>query len=641
MDISIKLSKNFTTQLNKLKEKYGEDFEKLNGISDRQVSLTDFIDNFIDKDTIADVSADASSNVSRKTMVTLMREMSKPHQILLALHKLYHEMQKKYGFKEANKWLEMQWNKALYMHDLCSATFLSYCFAYDIKDLAEKGLFFIENHNALPPKHLDSFLAFVKEYINFNSNLTSGACGLPNLIPYMYYFWSRDVKNGYLIKDPGFYAKQQIQHFIYSINQPLVRDGIQSAFVNTSIFDHAYLEALFGGAQFPDGSFMIDEIEGIMDFQKLFLEEMSAIKSENVMTFPVNSISLLRKNGKFVDEEFAKYAINHNMKWSDSNLFIDDSVNSLSNCCRLKSNIEDLGFFNSIGGTALKVGSIKVSTINLARIALLTDNEKDYLVLLKDTVETNLKILDVQRGIIKRNVEKGLLPNFSKGLIDFKHCYSTCGLIGVYETMRSFGYVKQDEFGNSFYTEEADKFGDKIFKVIQSTIDQFKLDKDYMINCEAIPGESCAVKFQQADELLFPDKVIKDLPLYGNQFIPLGIKTTLPERLRIAALYDKYCNGGDICHINMDAPIGDFDTAWNLVNYIADTGLTYFAFNTKIQACKHNHGFYGKVCPICGEPVEMEYTRIVGFYTPIKTWSKERKEEYKKREWHNLNEQTV
>lgn len=637
----IKLSKNFTTQLNKLREKYGEDFEKLNGISDRQISLTDFIDNFIDKDTIADASADASSNVSRKTMVTLIREMSKPHQILLALHKLYYEMQKKYGFKEANKWLEMQWNKTLYMHDLCTATFLSYCFAYDLKDLAEKGLFFIENHNAQPPKHLDSFLAFVKEFINFNSNLTSGACGLPNLIPYMYYFWSRDVKNEYLIRNPEFYAKQQIQHFIYSINQPLVRDGIQSAFTNTSIFDHAYLEALFGGAQFPDGSFMIDEIEGIMDFQKLFLEEMSAIKSENVMTFPVNSISLLRKDGKFVDEEFAKYAIKHNMKWSDSNLFIDDSVNSLSNCCRLKSNIEDLGYFNSIGGTALKVGSIKVSTINLARLALLTDNEKDYLILLKDVIETNLKILDVQRGIIKRNVEKGLLPNFSKGLIDFEHCYSTCGIIGVYETMRSFGYVIQDEFGNSFYTEEADKFGEKIFKVIQSTIDQFKLDKDYMINCEAIPGESCAVKFQQADELLFSDKVIKDLPLYGNQFIPLGIKTTLPERLRIAALYDKYCNGGDICHINEDAPIEDFDTAWNLVNYIADTGLTYFAFNTKIQACKHNHGFYGKVCPICGEPVEMEYTRIVGFYTPIKTWSKERKEEYKKREWHNLNEQTA
>lgn len=119
--------------------------------------------------------------------------------------------------------------------------------------------------------------------------------------------------------------------------------GIQSAFTNTSVFDHPYLEALFGGATFPDGAFMIDEIEGIMDFQKIFLEEMSEIRAANMMTFPVNSISLLRQNGKFVDEEFAKWAIQHNMKWSDSNIFVDDSVSSLSNCCRLKSNIEDLG----------------------------------------------------------------------------------------------------------------------------------------------------------------------------------------------------------------------------------------------------------------------------------------------------------
>ena len=638
MDINVKLNKNFTTQLNKLKEKYGEEFEKINGVADSQLNLTDFIDNFIDKDTVADVSVDSSSNVSKKSMATLIREQAKPQQNLLALNKLYYEMQKKYGFKEANKWLELQWNKALYMHDLCTSTFLSYCFAYDLKDLAEKGLFFIENHGNCPPKHLDSFLAFCREFINFNSNLTSGAVGLPNLIPYMYYFWDRDIKQGYYIKNPEFYAKQNIEHFLFSINQPLVRDGIQSCFSNTSIFDHAYLTALFGGSVFPDGAPMIDEIENIMDFQKLFLEEMSRIRSKNMMTFPVNTISLLRKDGKFVDEEFAKYAIAHNMKWSDSNIFIDDSVNSLSNCCRLKSNIQDLGFFNSIGGTALKVGSVKVSTINLARIALETNSEQEYLARLKEVCESNLKALDVQRHIIKRNVEKGLLPNYSYGIIDFEHLYSTCGLSGIFETMKTFGYTYQDELGNTFYSKEADDFGQRIFNTIQATIDIFKLDKDYMINKEYIPGETANIKFKQADELLYPDKVVKDLPLYGNQFIPLGIKTTIQERLRIASKYDAYCNGGSICHINIDAPFNSFESAWKMVNYIADTGLTYFAFNTKISACESNHGFYGDVCPECGKPKTSEYTRIAGFYTPIKTWSKERKEEFKMREWHHLED---
>jgi ribonucleoside-triphosphate reductase len=454
----------------------------------------------------------------------------------------------------------------------------------------------------------------------------------------MYYFWKKDCEEG-LYVDNTRSAKQQIQRLLYALNQPFLRGGIQSAFTNTSVFDHPYLEALFGGAEFPDGSFMIDEIEGIMDFQKLYLETMSEIRAKNMMTYPVNSISLLRKNGKFEDEEFAKYAVNHNMKWNDSNLFIDDSVTSLSNCCRLKSNIEDLGYFNSIGGTALKVGSVKVNTINLARLALENKTEKEYLCALRDMVELDLKCLDCVRHIIQRNVDKKLLKNFSHGIVDFEHLYNTVGFIGIYETMKSFGYTCQDEFGNTYYTEEAEHFGKKIFDVIHTVKANFALDKDYIINCEQIPGETAAAKLMKKDRFFFPDTVVDDLPLYGNQFIPLGIKTTIQERVRIASMFDSFCNGGSILHVNIDAPFKTFDQAWKMMNYIADQGVTYFAFNTKIQSCKKNHAFYGKVCPICGGAVETEYTRIVGFYTPVKTYSKERRAEFQMREWENVNGQ--
>ena len=484
-----RFDKDFVKKYNELYEKYGDELARLNGLSKSQLDDTEFIDNFIDTNTVSDASIDGNANVSHKSIVTLMQEKSKPTNKLLAFHKIYLEIKKRYGRDEADEWMSREWEGYLYMHDFHSASYLSYCFsgdtriltskgvkrldqivgkpikvlnkdrewedavvryfgkremklltlerkgeikriavtgnhrwfvedgnreiigisttdelkegmfipynlpinteedpkyrpwvvkefseldreldcycavvpgtesftlednvlthncfAYDLKDLAEKGLFFLDNFNAEPPKHYITFIDFVKEYINFNANRTSGACGLPNLIPYMYYFWDRDVKDGYYTKTPEIYAKQGIQRFIYSINQPYVRDGIQSAFTNTSIFDHEYLAALFGGAVFPDGAFMIDEVEGIMDFQKLFLEEMSKIRSQNMMTFPVNSISLLRRDGKFVDEDFAVWACRHNMKWADSNLFIDDSVTSLSNCCRLKNNIDDLGY---------------------------------------------------------------------------------------------------------------------------------------------------------------------------------------------------------------------------------------------------------------------------------------------------------
>ena len=637
MDIRVRLSKNFQTAYNRLSEKYGEEMAYLNGFGDKQLSYTDFIDNFIDKDTVADASVDGNSNVGNKDMRTLMNEMPKPHRKLLAFNKIYYEMNKCYGFKDANQWLEKEWTKALYMHDADTSTYVHYCFAYDLKDVAEKGLFFLNNFNAEPPQHLSTFVDFVKEFISFAANRSSGAVGLPNIIPYMYYFWKKDCATGYATKSPEYYAKQQIQRFVYAVNQPYVRDGMQSAFTNCSVFDMAYLEALFGGAQFPDGSFMIDDLKEIQEFQKIFMETIAEIRQHNMFTFPVLTISLLRKDGKFQDEEFARWGVEHNRIWSDSNLFIDDSVNSLSNCCRLKSNIEDLGYFNSIGGTALKVGSVKVSTVNLARLALeYPGDEDEYLIALKELVELDCKVLDCVRHIIRRNVEKGLLPNFSKGIVDFEHLYNTVGIIGIYETMKTFGYTREDELGNVYYTDKADAFGKRIFEMLHVTKDAFAIDKDYKINIEQIPGESAAAKMQIADEFFFPETVVKDLPLYGNQFIPLGIKTTMVERIRIASLFDSYCNGGSIAHLNIDAPFDSFEKAWNAVNYIADQGLTYFAFNTKIQACEHNHAFYGKKCPVCGGDVATEYTRIVGFYTPIKTWSKERKAEFELRQWEHM-----
>ena len=427
MKVNIKLNKNFTTQFNKLLDTYGEEMAYLNGFGDDQLSYTDFIDNFVDKSTVADASIDGNANVGQKDIVTLINEMPKPHQKVLAYNKIYHEINKEYGFNDANEWLKNEYDGHLYMHDANTTSFVHYCFAYDLKDLAERGLFFIEHHNAEPAQHLDVFIDFVKEFVSYVENRSSGACGLPNLIPYMYYFWSRDVKEGYYTRSPQKYAEHQIQRLIYAFNQPYTRNGIQSAFTNVSFFDRSYLEALFGGSTFPDGEFMIDEMEGIMEFQKTFLTIMSDIRAKNMMTFPVSTISLLKKDGKFADEDFAVWACKHNMKWNDSNLFIDDSVTSLSNCCRLKSNIKDLGYFNSIGGTALKVGSVKVSTINLARLALEHRSETGYLEALKKLVIIDLKALDRVRYIIQRNVEKGLLKNFSYGLVDFEHLYNTIG----------------------------------------------------------------------------------------------------------------------------------------------------------------------------------------------------------------------
>lgn len=67
--------------------------------------------------------------------------------------------------------------------------------------------------------------------------------------------------------------------------------GTQSAFTNVSIFDSEYLMALFGGATFPDGSFMVDELDKIKEFQKVFMEVVAEIRERNMFTFPVDLVA--------------------------------------------------------------------------------------------------------------------------------------------------------------------------------------------------------------------------------------------------------------------------------------------------------------------------------------------------------------
>ncbi len=630
------LDRSFVIEYNRLQNAYSERLSELNGFGDKQLNYTDFIDNFVDKQTIADASIDGNANVAHKDIVSLINEMSKPHSKLLAFNKIFHELTKKYGHEDATEWLKGEWDGHFYLHDAHSSSWVPYCFAYDIDELVKRGLYFIDNFNAAPPQHLNTYTDFVSEFVSWTCNRSSGAVGLPSFLVYSYYFWKKDCDEGYFVKSPEYYRDQSFQEIIYRLNQPYLRGGIQSAFTNFSIFDKPYLEALFGGKEFPDGTFIIDYIDEIKEYQKAFMKVLSDTRRENLMTFPVVSFALLRQNGKFVDEDFAKWCCRHNMKWADSNIFVSEDVTSLSNCCRLKSNIKELGYFNSIGGSALEVGSIKVNTINLARLAYETTSEEEYLEALKGRVITCAKTLDVIRDIMKRNTEKGLLPNYALGIINMKSQYNTVGIIGVYEALQKFGYTYHDEFGNTYYKDEGVEFAKKILATITEIKDEFVKDKDYMMNIEQVPGERAAAVLMEKDKLFFPDEKY-DLPLYGNQWIPLGIKTTIAEKVRVSAILDKACSGGSIVHINISSPFNSFDEAWYMMNYVADAGINYFAFNLRISACDNNHGFFGDTCPECGHPVETTYQRIVGFLTPTKTYSEARKKEFAMRDWFDLN----
>lgn len=564
MNIPIKMNKDFERALSTIDAKYGEDFEILNGFNESQLNFSDFIDGFVDKN-VADVTIDGNANAHHKDICSMLGEKGKSEDKLFAFNKIFYELKKKYGLRAAKEWLETEYNGGFYLHDAPSATYKPYCYAYDLTRLAKEGLFFLEDYNNKAPGHLTTFLDDVIEFVSFMSNRSSGACGLPNVLLWTFYFWKKDCDEGYFLRDKDYYIRQSFQKFIYRLNQPFLRVD-QSAFVNVSIFDRHYLEALFGGVEFPDGTFAIDYIDELIEHQKIFMEVVSDIRSSNMFTFPVLTYSLLYKDGKFQDEEFARWCSDHNTKWNDSNFFMSDNVGVLSNCCRLLSDTSKLdGFINSIGGTALSIGSVKVNTINLMRIAYETDfSEKKYLNLLRKRTELCCKSLDVIRHIISRNVEKGLLPNYCDGGIEMDKQYCTCGILGLYEVIEAFGYTERDDFGNVYYTDQGIEFASKIFEALNDVKDNFT--KEFSYNVESVPAERAAVILCQKDNLLYEKK---DKFIYSNQWIPLSEKSTVQEKLRLSSILDTKCSGGAIAHINLEHNFPNADMAWDMLNKIA------------------------------------------------------------------------
>ena len=650
MNINFKLNKDFEKALFSLSEKYGEDFEYLNGIHETQLNFSDFINGFVDKN-VADATIDANANAHHKDICSMIGEKGKSEDKLIAFSKIFYELKKKYGLRTAKEWLEAEYNGAFYMHDAPSCTFKPYCYAYDLTRLAKEGLFFLEEYNNQAPGHLTTFLDDVIEFISFMSNRSSGACGIPNVLLWTLYFWKKDVEQGYYLKDPDYYIRQCFQKFIYRLNQPFLRVD-QSAFVNVSIFDKYYYEALFGAVEFPDGTYAIDYMDEFIEHEKIFMEVVSDIRSQNLFTFPVLTYSLLKRDDiseeelnqmiqsknwdLFKDNEFARWCSDHNTKWNDSNFFMSENVNTLSNCCRLLSDTSKLeGFINSIGGTALSIGSVKVNTINLMRIGFESENnEKKFLTVLKKRAELCCKTLDIIRHIIGRNVEKGLLPNYCDGGIEMSKQYCTIGILGLYEVIEAFGYTEKDDFGNISYTPEGIEFASKIFETLNTVKDSFT--NAYSFNIESVPAERAAVILCQKDNLLYEKD---DKFIYSNQWIPLSAKCTIQEKLRLSSILDEKCSGGAIAHINLEHNFPNTDVAWDMLNYIAAKKVIYFAFNTRINECAMHHGFVGTdICPVCGGEVVDTYQRIVGFLEPVRSYSKDRKREFSTRQWYEYAE---
>lgn len=306
--------------------------------------------------------------------------------------------------------------------------------------------------------------------------------------------------------------------------------------------------------------------------------------------------------------------------------------------CRVTLNINDiqeknktLGFMNSIGGSSLSVGSVVVNTTSMFNLALESKDFSHFKRLLRQKTVNSLKVMDTVRGIIRRNVEKGIGKIYQSGLINMNNQYNTLGIASLYEAIEYFGGISIDEFGNHFYNSLGIKMANDIFDILNEEKDSFTANRDYLCNVEQTPIESAAVKLAKKAKLI---NKTKDVPyMYGNQWIPLTVKTTIAERTKMASILDVKCGGGSITHLNIDGGFNNSDEAWEMLNRQARDGVIYFAYNRIISTCEDGHSFYGDTC-WCGKPATEKYTRVVGFITPVSSWQSERQEEFEERQFY-------
>lgn len=617
MNISYLFGDDFDSDFRKLDRKnHSWELRELDGIGD-QLDLNEFSKRFFSKNTTttADVSVDANANVDDINVLHYEVESTKAVNRLNAIYNLWKYGRQLFDSETAFKMIEAQFIKSIYINDMHRFALVPYCNNYSLIDIMYLGLPYVKKIECTPPKHLSSFISQVTSFATYAGNSTAGAVGLSDIFLVMSYYVSKlyeenkNVPIEYLNKQ----IKQEIQQFVFSMNQPF-RGGLQSIFCNISIYDDTFLNKWCGEYIFIDGTHPNKDI--VRFLQEVYIDLMNETLEKTPITFPITTVCFAIDDEKnIIDKKFLQYICKQNVRFAFMNIFAGKS-SLLSSCCRLRSNGQN-DYFSSFGNGGAKIGSLSVVTLNLPRLAYMSKNEDDFLEKLKDKVVLASQINHVKRHIIKKRIDNGHLPLYTLGFIVLKKQYSTCGLVGINEAV--------EIMGKSILNEDGQNFVKKILSVVNDTNNEQQKKYGYPINCEQTPSESSALKLAQADKILGYNK---NYTMYSNQFIPLTVEADLYDRIKLQGMFDSFMSGGSIGHFNFIDPITPEYMERVIVEAVKN-GVIYHACNYNLQICENKHITVGKKknCPICGKKITDNLTRIVGYLTNVKSWAEKRREE--------------
>ena len=524
----------------------------------------------------------------------------------------------------------------IHLHDLSMLT--GYCAGWSLKQLIKEGLGGIEGKiTSSPASHLSTLCNQMVNFLGIMQNEWAGAQAFSSFDTYLAPFVKVDNLS---YKE----VKQCIQSFVYGVNTPS-RWGTQAPFSNITLDwtvpnDLAELPCIVGGKEMD---FCYKDCKKEMDMvNKAFIEIMiEGDANGRGFQYPIPTYSITRdfdwsetENNKLLFEMTAKYGTPYFSNYINSDMEPSD-VRSM--CCRLRLDLRELrkksgGFF----GSGESTGSIGVVTINMPRIAYLSKDEKEFYERLDRLMDLSARSLKVKRTVITKLLDAGLYPYTKRYLGNLDNHFSTIGLVGMNEACLNAKWIACD-----LVNEKAQKFTKDVLNHMRERLSDYQELYGDLYNLEATPAESTAYRLAKHDVEKYPDIITASdgTPYYTNSsHLPVGYTDDIFSALDIQDELQTLYTSGTVFHAFLGEKLPDWKSAANLVRKIAENyRLPYYTLSPTYSVCR-NHGYLTgeqTVCPHCGEPTET-YSRITGYYRPVKAWNDGKAQEFKDRKTYDI-----
>lgn len=613
----------------------------------------DYMTGYIDSSDNAASSSeeDSNANVSLKNVANLNGETYK--NLNRRLQRMWMRNKLKEMFPEVAKQYEKDLNShIIYTHDESSFSVpTNYCEAVSLYPLLINGTSTMDGLRTTAPKNLNSFCGQLVNLTFLLAAQCKGAVAFGEFFNFFDYFcvkeWGEnwdDMLDIYVHntmcqnrKTVRQTIEQAFQQIVFSWNQPAGNRSFQSPFLNIAYYDSNYWKALFEDFCFPDGT--KPEWRRVSLLQKMFMKWFNATRKKTLMAFPVETMALLTDGKDVIDKDYKDFTAE---MWHEGHsffLYLSDSPDSLSSCCRLRNVITENTFSFTNGLTGVKTGSCNVITLNLNRIVqdwyrasgvdlnyLTNDNLLGLAEYLKSILERVYKYHIAYKTMLYELEERGMLTASTAGYISIKDLYSTIGINGLNEAAEFLGLKCSD---NIEYC--------KFVRLITSTISRLNTEhstKEFKFNQEFVPAEQLGSRNYNWDK---EDgyKVPSDRVLYNSYFyLADDPETSVLEKIRMhGRRYTGLLDGGVGCHINLSEHLSK-EQYLKIIDYAIKEGCSYFTFNvpnTECKDCGHIEKIPVEKCPVCGSENTVQWTRIIGYLRPVDKFDKYRQIEAKHR----------